>query len=218
MAAAFPLSVSAHKVSAVSVVTEINTGEQTFKVELAMDVDPTGDPAIDDVITPEQAATTFATEALKLHFDDATLDAIEPEIRVITESDEQTPAELQRKKVVATMRGKIPEGTENFLMYVAETTEAAVVMLVIKDKVPGRRLQVLYPGEFSNPVNLKPEPGSAPPAAAKPSENGEPAEKSAGTGEPEPSNFLMWIGLGAVCVIGVVIVIVRVVSSASENE
>ena len=145
----------AHKVSAVSVVSEIDTASQTFKVELAMDVDPTGDPTIDDQIPPEKAATTFATESLTLYFDDQEV-SVEPEIKIITESDEATPNELKRKKAIGTLRGSIPKDSENFLLYVNESTEAAVVMVVIKDGKPARRLQVLYPGEFSNPVSVLP--------------------------------------------------------------
>jgi hypothetical protein len=151
-----PPAVFAHKVTAVSVVTELDTKAQTYQVELAMEVDPTGDPAIDDVITPEQAAITFATEALVIYFDDEAIEAGTPEVRIITESDEDTPVELRQQKAVATLKGGIPKGAGIFMLYVDETTEAAVVMVVIKDEKPGRRLQVLYPGEFSNPENVEP--------------------------------------------------------------
>ena len=113
----------AHKVSAVSVVTEIDTAKQTFKVELAMDVDPTGDPVIDDQIPPEAAATSFATESLTLYFDDQEF-SVEPEIRIVTESDEETPEELQRKKAIGTLKGSIPEDSENFLLYVNDEWRA----------------------------------------------------------------------------------------------
>lgn len=188
MLAVFLPAAEAHKVSAVSVVTEIDTDKRTCKVELAMEVEPTGDPAIDDLITPEQAATTFATEALIVYFDDEPIDAGEPDIRTVDESDEATPEDLRRKKVVATVMREIPAEAENFLLYVDENTEAAVVMVVIKDEKPARRLQVLYPGEFSNPVNVKPV------ADGDPSTKGEAADEE-GTGplsgeadgEPKPA-------------------------------
>ncbi len=145
----------AHKVSAVSVVADFNTETRAFKVELAMDVDPTGDPTIDDQIPPEEAARGFATESLAIYFDDQVMKP-EPSIRVVTASDEDTPTELERKKVIGTLTGQIPEGAENFLLHVNETTEAAVVMVTVKDGKPARRLQVLYPGEFSNPVSMEP--------------------------------------------------------------
>jgi hypothetical protein len=148
-----PVSALAHKVSAVSVVAEFDTREQTFKVELAMDVDPTGDPAVDDQIPPEQAARNFATESIEIFFDDQHLKP-EPGIRLVTTTDENTPKELMRKAVIGTLAGTIPKGAENFLLRVTENTEAAVVMVTNKDGKPARRLQVLYPGEFSNPLSL----------------------------------------------------------------
>lgn len=151
-----PNAVFAHKVTSVSVITELDTKAQTYRVELAMEVNPTGDAAIDDVITPEQAATDFATEALAVYFDDEEIELGAPEVRIVTESDEKTPVELRQQKAVTTFQGEIPEGADNFMLYVNETTEANVVMLVYKDGKPSRRLQVLYPGEFSNPENVEP--------------------------------------------------------------
>ena len=160
----------AHKVSAVSVVAEFETGERSYKVELAMDVDPTGDPALDDQIPPEEAARSFATEAIRIYFDDETVSP-EPEIKLLTESDEDTPVELQRKKVIGTLRGTYPEDAEHFLLRVMESTEAAVVMVTIKDGKAARRLQVLYPGEFSNPQELAPATEDpSPPGSGSPTE------------------------------------------------
>lgn len=150
-----PISAFAHKVSAVSVVAEFDTKKQTFKVELAMDVDPTGDPAVDDQVPPEQAARNFATESIEIFFDDQHVKP-EPAIRLVTTTDENTPKELTRKAVIGTLAGTIPKGAENFLLRVTENTEAAVVMVTNKDGKPARRLQVLYPGEFSNPLSLAP--------------------------------------------------------------
>ena len=233
----------AHKVSAVSVVTEIDTKKRTCKVELAMEVEPTGDPSIDDLISPEQAATTFATEALIVYFDDEPIDAGEPDIRTIDESDEATPEDLRRKKVVATVMRKIPDEAENFLLYVDENTEAAVVMVVIKDEKPARRLQVLYPGEFSNPVNVEPvadgdpfskgEKGSVPlpgetDGDSKPAES-EPATPETGStqadqdAEPEPvqqppvSRIALY-GLVALFVIAAVFVVVFVMNRATDSK
>ena len=181
----------AHKVTAVSVVSDFNTKDGTFKVELAMDVDPSGDPTVDDQIPPETAARAFATESLQLYFDDQVM-TVEPVIKVVTASDEETPTELVRKKAIGTLSGKIPEGSENFLLRVVETTEAAVVMVTIKDGKPARRLQVLYPGEFSNPVSLATVMEGDPFTEAKPAETPAPApapaaaEASSETPAPEP--------------------------------
>jgi hypothetical protein len=203
----FPHTGLAHKVSAVSVVADFNTKTGAFKVELAMDVDPTGDPTIDDQIPPEQAARTFATESLEIYFDDQAV-KLEPEIKVLTASDEDTPAELVRKKVVGTLSGQTPEGAENFLLRVTETTEAAVVMVTVKDGKPARRLQVLYPGEFSNPVSLEPvlegDPftaeGSQP---AKPDAKTVPGEATSETetDSDDPRGFGSWLAKGFLAVL-----------------
>jgi hypothetical protein len=190
----------AHKVSAVSVVAEFDTKAKTFKVELAMDVDPTGDPEVDDQIPPEEAALSFAKDSLQVYFDDTPM-KLEPSIRMVTTSDVDTPAELTRKAVIGTLSGTIPDDAKNFLLHVNENTEAAVVMVTNKDGKPARRLQVLYPGEFSNPVSLAPvmegDPfvGTAAPA-------GDPTP-AAGDVAPEGAagaTFFEWIarGFGAV--------------------
>jgi hypothetical protein len=186
-----PWPASAHKVSAVSVVAEFDTKASTFKVELAMDVDPTGDPAVDDQIPPEEAARSFATESLQVYFDDTPM-KLEAEIRMVTTSDVDTPAELTRKAVIGTLAGRIPDGAVNFLLHVNENTEAAVVMVTNKDGKPARRLQVLYPGEFSNPVSLAPvmegdpfvQPAAETPAATPPD------------ADAAPAGFGQWISRG----------------------
>lgn len=197
------LSAWAHKVSAVSVVAEFHTKDRSFKVELAMDVDPSGDPTIDDQIPPEEAAHAFATESLVIFFDDAPVSP-EPEIRVLTASDEDTPAELQRKKVIGTLKGTYPEGAEHFLLQVDESTEAAVVMVTIKDQKPSRRLQVLYPGEFSNPLSLATRPASregGDDATANPEESRSEDSESTETvtnaeALPPPPGMVSWIKRG----------------------
>lgn len=215
LALAFPGPALAHKVSAVSVVAEFDTKAKTFKVELAMDVDPTGDPAVDDQIPPEEAARSFATESLQVYFDDTPM-KLEPSIRMVTTTDASTPVELTRKAVIGTLAGTIPEGAINFLLHVNENTEAAVVMVTNKDGKPARRLQVLYPGEFSNPVSLAPvmegdpfpagaaSPGSsapAPPPGAVPAAAGKDGGEEAGPAAP----FARWLirGFSAVLPRGV---------------
>lgn len=186
----------AHKVSAVSVVAEFNTQAKTFKVELAMDVDPTGDPAVDDQIPPEEAARSFATDSLQVYFDDTPM-KLEPSIRMVTTTDANTPVELTRKAVIGTLTGTIPDGAINFLLHVNENTEAAVVMVTNKDGKPARRLQVLYPGEFSNPVSLAPviQGDPFPPKeAAAPTA---PAAATPPTAEAEATaSFGQWVARG----------------------
>ncbi len=146
----------AHKVTTVSVVTDIDTKARTYAVNLAMEVEPTGDPEIDEATTPEEAAREFAKTALIIYFDQQEIKDSKVESEILTTSDEDTPEELKRTTANVILSGKIPEDAENFLLYVNEDTEASVVMVYRKDGKPGRRLQVLYPGDFSRPNNVRP--------------------------------------------------------------
>ncbi|NNE90431.1 MAG: hypothetical protein HKN23_02185 [Verrucomicrobiales bacterium] len=167
--------VFAHKVTAVSGLTDLETKEGTYRVELKMEVQPTGDPNIDDQISPEQAAQTFAEEVVVIYFDDSEQ---KPKIdtRVESMSDDQTPVELQRKAVFVGLSGKIPEGAGAFMLYVRETTDVSVIMLIRKDGKAERRFQVLYPGDFGRPVALE-ESGETAPEAGE-TESGEEAAEA----------------------------------------
>jgi len=152
----FAGSARAHKVTTVSVVTDIDTKKQTYAVNLAMEVESSGDAEADEQISPEQAARNFTQEALVIYFDKAEVKEHDVKSEIITTSDEDTPEELKRMTATVILSGKIPEGSENFLLYVDESTEASVVMVYRKDGKPSRRMQVLYPGDFSRPNNILP--------------------------------------------------------------
>ncbi|MDF1851295.1 MAG: hypothetical protein P1U85_10710 [Verrucomicrobiales bacterium] len=147
--------VSAHQVSSVSLISSFDTKEGTYELDAAMEVIPSEDDALNDEISPEDAAREFATEYLTILFDDEE-DEPEMKIRRETTSDEATPAELQREQVIVTLTGTIPEGRENFLLYLDPSCPMAVVMVVVKDDRPARRMQVVLAGEYSRPVNILP--------------------------------------------------------------
>lgn len=149
------VSLQAHKVSSVSLITHLDTKEGTYLFDAAMEVIPSDDDVLNEQIPPEAAAREFAEEYLITMFDDVE-QAPELEISVETASDENTPPELQQKQVLVKMSGRIPEGSEEFLLYLEPTCPMAVVMVVIKDNKPSRRMQVILPGEYSRPVNVLP--------------------------------------------------------------
>lgn len=216
-----PFPARAHKISAVSLIADFDTKTATYKVELAMEVQSSGNAALDDQIPPEEAARTFATEVLSLYFDDTEVTDSKVEVKLLSESDANTPPELQRQKAIGTLTGAIPKGAENFMLHVDEATEITVIMAVVKDGKPARRLQVLYPGEFSNPISIlplvegdpftgtpagmpadappreSPDPTPAPPAKAAPIE-GDAATPAARDGD---AGFARWIARGFAAVV-----------------
>lgn len=149
------LPLQAHKVSSVSLITHLDTKEGTYLFDAAMEVIPSDDDVLNEQIPPEAAAREFAEEYLITMFDEIE-QTPELEISVETASDENTPPELQQKQVLVKMSGRIPEGSEEFLLYLEPTCPMAVVMVVIKDNKPSRRMQVILPGEYSRPVNVLP--------------------------------------------------------------
>ncbi|NOY00327.1 MAG: hypothetical protein GXP30_11415 [Verrucomicrobia bacterium] len=143
----------AHKVTAVSVVSKFDTKARKYSIELAMDIYPSEDPAINDEVSPQQAADFFSTEALDLFFGDI---QIEPQAKSELFKDPEADPEIQevKVKVLVTLSGEIPKDAGNFTLRVSPDTTAAVVMVTFKDGIPGRRAEVLYPGEFSSPVEV----------------------------------------------------------------
>lgn len=184
-------SAEAHKVSSASVLVEIDTEKHTYQVGAAMEVAPSEDQALNDLISPEEAARTFAEEYLTILFDK---DEQKPKLEIHTEtaSDKDTPPELQRKQVIVNLSGEIPKNAKEFLLYIDTRCPMAVVMVFIKDKQPARRMQVVLPGEFSRPFNAEPviegdpfEKKTAPAIKAEPIPVIE-APKPAGNNESSP--------------------------------
>jgi hypothetical protein len=133
---------------------KLDTKAATYVLDAAMEVVPSEDPAANAEISPEDAAREFAGY-LFVMFDEAEQ---KPELSVAVEetSDAETPPELRRQQVVTTFKGKIPEGAKDFLLYLDPRCPMAVVMVVIKDELPSRRMQVILAGEYSRPVSVAP--------------------------------------------------------------
>lgn len=162
----------AHRVSSVSLIAHLDTQKRTYLLDAAMEVVPSEDPAVNDQISPEDAAREFA-DYLVVRFDEADQKP-ELEIEVVEASDEDTPPELRREQVLSKLSGTIPEGAKEFLLYLDPRCPMAVVMVVVKDRQPSRRMQVILSGEYSRPVSVAPL------------EEGDPFAQGAQTEEPTP--------------------------------
>lgn len=147
-------SAHAHRVTSASLMVKLDTKAATYVLDAAMEVAPSEDPDVNAQISPEDAAREFASY-LMVMFDEAEQ---KPELKVTVEetSDADTPPELRRQQVVTTFKGKIPEGAKDFLLYLDPRCPMAVVMVVIKDELPSRRMQVILAGEYSRPVSVAP--------------------------------------------------------------
>ncbi|MDF1740006.1 MAG: hypothetical protein P1U86_12665 [Verrucomicrobiales bacterium] len=146
---------SAHQVSSVSLVSRLDTEKKTYHLDIAMEVVPSEDQALNDEISPEDAAREFAVEYLNVLFDE---EEVTPDLDISIEktSDADTPETLQRKQVLVNLRGTFPDEAKEFLLYLDPTCPMAVIMVVIKDDKPSRRMQVVLAGEYSRPVNIQP--------------------------------------------------------------
>jgi len=151
-----PLTTRAHTVSYVTVAASFDTAKKSFSVEMAMEVDPTDDAQLNAEISPEMAATTFATEVLSLYFGDQEI-SVEPQVELIEPKPEDIDVNFpERRKVIVTLAGDTPEAADYFTLHLSEDNQATVIMIKIVDGKPGRRAEVLYPGEFSTPTDLRP--------------------------------------------------------------
>jgi len=150
-----PGLVQGHRVSSVSLISYLNTEKGSYVLDVAMEVVPSEERELNEEISPEDAAREFAREYLTVMFDK---EDQEPEmsIEIVDSSDEETPEELRRQQVLTKLSGDIPEGAKEFLLYLDPRCPMAVVMVVIKDAQPSRRMQVILAGEYSRPVSVAP--------------------------------------------------------------
>lgn len=150
-----PAAAMAHRVSSVSLISYLDTAKKTYVLDAAMEVVPSEEQALNDQISPEDAAREFAQDYLVVMFDRQDQKP-EMKIEIVDSSDEDTPEELRRQQVLTKLTGKIPDGAKEFLLYLDPRCPMAVVMVVIKDEQPSRRMQVILAGEYSRPVNVGP--------------------------------------------------------------
>jgi len=149
-----PGSLFAHRVSSVSLISYLNTKDHRYTLDVAMEVVPSEDPALNDQISPEDAAREFA-EYLNVMFDEAQQKP-QMEISIEETSDGDTPEALRRRQVLTKMQGRIPDGAKEFLLYLDPRCPMAVVMVAVKDEQPSRRMQVILAGEYSRPISVLP--------------------------------------------------------------
>ncbi len=147
--------VEAHRVSSVSLISYLDTKQGTYVLDAAMEVVPSEEQALNDQISPEDAARQFAEEYLVVMFDRKDQKPA-MDIRIEDASDSDTPQELRRQQVLTKMSGKIPAGAAEFLLYLDPSCPMAVVMVVVKDNQPSRRMQVVLAGEYSRPISVAP--------------------------------------------------------------
>jgi len=142
-------------VTAVSVVSKFDTKARTYSIELAMDIYPSEDSETNEKVSPQQAADFFSNEALILFFGDT---QVKPQSKSELFKDPDADPEIQevKVKVMVTLFGDIPKDAGHFSLRVSPDTTAAVVMVTFKDGKPGRRAEVLYPGEVSTPLDVTP--------------------------------------------------------------
>lgn len=149
-----PPTVFAHRVSAVTLVSKLDTQGRTYRLEATMEVVPSEEAALNEQISPEDAAREFAGY-LSVMFDEQE-QSPKMTVSLQSSSDEATPEELRRQQVVTTFEGTMPTGAKQFLLYVDPRCPMAVVMVAIKDDQPNQRMQVVLAGEYSRPINVIP--------------------------------------------------------------
>lgn len=120
-----------------------------YLVEFSMDITESSDPALNDQISPEQAALTYLQEAVALKFDE---EEFRPEFSSLNEADVENKQGVTR--LYTTVEGNAPVGSKNFFLHVLPTAQVAVVMVTFKNGKQGRRANVMLPGEYSNPITL----------------------------------------------------------------
>ncbi|NLT71942.1 MAG: hypothetical protein GXX91_14800, partial [Verrucomicrobiaceae bacterium] len=138
---------------------------------------------LNEEISPEDAAREFAREYLTVMFDKKDQEP-EMSIEIVDSSDEETPEELRRQQVLTKLVGDIPEGAKEFLLYLDPRCPMAVVMVVIKDAQPTRRMQVILAGEYSRPVSVLPVVEGDPFAAETTGKKTSPDTRAAATAPP----------------------------------
>ena len=144
----------AHRITSVSVVSHLRTAERTYRIEAIMEAVPGGEMSGNEEVSAEVAARAFA-DYLVVWFDRA---AHQSDLVISRNelSDAETPIELRRLQLNATLTGPIPGDAREFLLHLDPRSPVTVVMLTLKDDQLSRRMQVLFPGETSSPVSVAP--------------------------------------------------------------
>ncbi len=143
---------SAHQISAVAAQASFERNG-TYRFHLSLDVTGSADPAMNELISPEEAALNYLRDALEFRFDDGAFTPSFGPLQMVQRKDplDQTD-ETVELETHAT--GHIPPGAKAFQVRLSPETEVALVMRVEKDGIAQRRAQTLFAGEISRPIDL----------------------------------------------------------------
>jgi hypothetical protein len=196
----------AHQISAVAAKASFNR-DGTYRFALSLDVTGSADPALNEQISPEQAALAYLEDALRFSFDGV---SFVPEFGALELVTRQDPLGVSGELVqlFTEAGGKIPPGAKEFQVGLSPETDVALVMIVVKDGITQRRAQTLFAGELSRPVDLS--------FVGQPVEAGDPfeAERRAEVPVPGPTEgwkagaarMLAGNGRGALLVVALLLV------------
>ncbi|MFT5467332.1 MAG: hypothetical protein ACI8UO_002436 [Verrucomicrobiales bacterium] len=121
-----------------------------YLIELVLKIVESADPALNDEISPEEAALSYLKEAIALKIDE---EEFRPEFSELKRADVEVS---EGETILYTqVEGTVPNGADLFFVRVLPTAQVAVWMIVIKDGKPDRRSHVMYPGEYSKPIDLR---------------------------------------------------------------
>ncbi len=142
----------AHQISAVAAHAAFER-DGNYRFDLSLDVTGSPDPAMDELVSPEEAALAYLRDALKFRFDESDFAPSFGPLRVVPREDPLEPGqEMMRLETSAS--GRIPSGARAFQVRLSPETEVALVMMVSKDGIAQRRAQTLFAGEVSRPIDL----------------------------------------------------------------
>ena len=124
----------AHKVSTASLILYLDTEkERTYRIEMAMEVESSGDAATDDEIGPEDAARAFSENYLMVLIDEKE-QLLKIETELASQSDPETPEELQKLAVIVTIKGILPDDAKEFALFLRETSPVSIVIATVEKR------------------------------------------------------------------------------------
>lgn len=140
-------NLQAHQANAVSVKTSLESAG-TYKVAVSIDVIASPDAAMNDTISPEEAALEVVRD-IALQFDEEEFSPEFSEMEELPVADQQGVTRLYSETT-----GEIPKGASQFFLHLMPEAQVALVMAVFKNGTMDRRTHVLFPGEYSRPIDL----------------------------------------------------------------
>lgn len=176
----------AHRVSSVSLVCHLDAKGRTYLLDAAMEVVPSDGRGKNGRISPEEAAREIA-DYLVVKFDEVEQKP-DRQIEWPEEGDggDSPPRGERSQRILAKLRGKIPDGAKEFLLHLDPRCPVPVVMTVGGAGPSNRRMQLVLAGERSHPVGIAP-PGTGETPEPGLREEGAPASVPEIPGPPDRS-------------------------------